>query len=845
MNHLRWLGIFLAAILAMCGSALAQSWQPLANRAPFAAGVPLLLTDGTVLVQNMGTASWWKLKPDASGSYLNGTWTQAANSPAGYAPLYFASAVLADGRVIVFGGEYINLSPVWSNRGAIYDPVADTWTEIPAPPGWANIGDAQCVVLPDGRFMIGNPFDARMAILDPVTLTWSIPAGSGKTDRFDEEGWTLMPDGTLLTVDAINNPAAEKYVPNIDAWITAGATPQSLVNAASQEMGPLVLRPDGTVLATGATGHNAVYFPGATSFDPGSWVAAPDFPIVAGQQLDIADGPACLLPSGNVLCGASPGIFGIGTHFFEFNGTNFVSVPDTPAAAGISSYVGNMLLLPTGQVLYTDFSNGIEIYTPAGVPQDAWRPTITNCPTSIATNQSFVVTGTQFNGLSQGSSYGDDATNATNYPLVRLTNVISGHVSYCRTANHSTMAVATGTALVSTTFAVPADAEVGANQLEVVTNGIASAPVTVILGTGTGQPVITSISPNTLPANSPTFTLVVNGIQFTDGDVVVWSSNGVDTDLATTVNSNLVVNATVPASLIVDVNPASVSVRHPDGRVSNGVAFTLTTPLPVLTSLSPSSVTVGSPTVVVTINGSLMMNGALVEWRTSGGTRIPLASTWLSSTQMTATIPATLLSAIGRANIGVTNPGGAGATTLQFLVTGPVSIKSVSPSTLATGQPGTLTIKGAGFVSGAQVLLGNTLLTATVASATQLTASYPASAVPTTGTLTVQVLNPDGGVSAPASVTVANGNPKVTSLTPTSILLGSPTFTLTVNGTNFVSHSQVRWSGTNVVTTFVNNGQLRATIPASLFPKKGNYSVTVQNPSPGGGGSNSLSVSVN
>jgi hypothetical protein len=55
---------------------------------------------------------------------------------------------------------------------------------------------------------------------------------------------------------------------------------------------------------------------------------------------------------------------------------------------------------------------------------------------------SYVVSGHLFNGLSQGAAYGDDAQSATNYPLVRITNLGTGHVFYSRTHDHSSMAVA-------------------------------------------------------------------------------------------------------------------------------------------------------------------------------------------------------------------------------------------------------------------------------------------------------------------------------------------------------------------------------------------------------------------
>ena len=90
----------------------------------------LLESNGTVLVHDEpdnnttgGTTAWYKLTPDSKGSYIDGTWSKIASMPAGYTPLYFASAILPDGRMIVEGGEYIGENAVWSNEGAIYNPV--------------------------------------------------------------------------------------------------------------------------------------------------------------------------------------------------------------------------------------------------------------------------------------------------------------------------------------------------------------------------------------------------------------------------------------------------------------------------------------------------------------------------------------------------------------------------------------------------------------------------------------------------------------------------------------------------------------------------------------------------
>src|ERR1700733_7762042 len=146
-------------------SSLASPWTPLTNQPRFlvdGAANPILLTDGTVLVQDAGFPDWWRLTPDQHGSYVNGTWTQVASTPAGYSPLYHSSAVLPDGRLIIEGGEYIcdpttfNCNAVWTNLGAIYDPLANTWTSVNPPAGWSSIGDAQSVVLPNETYMQAN-----------------------------------------------------------------------------------------------------------------------------------------------------------------------------------------------------------------------------------------------------------------------------------------------------------------------------------------------------------------------------------------------------------------------------------------------------------------------------------------------------------------------------------------------------------------------------------------------------------------------------------------------------------------------------------------------------------------
>lgn len=446
------------------------------------ASAPLLLTDGSVLIHDTDATDWWKLTPDAKGNYTTGTWTQVRSTPYTYGPQYYASAVLPDGKVVVIGGEYnVSNSEVWTNLGYIYDPVANTWTYLPAPYGWEHIGDAQSVVLPDGTFMLANFETEAAAILDESTLAWTEVSVEGKADRNDEEGWTLLPDGSVFTVNDIAAPGAQRYLPSMGEWISAGTVPVQLPARPSQELGPQVLQYNGKVLCIGGTSATAIYTPPTTLTGMGSWEKGPAFPNVSGTNtpFDVADGPACPLPNGDILIFASPGVYQTPSQFFLYNGSTLTAAPGTPDIATDSSYYGMMLLLPTGQVMFTDFSSDIEVYTPAGAPQNSWRPAITSVPSTVTEGETYKISGTQFNGLTQGAAYGDDYQSATNYPLVRITNSVTGNVFYCRTSGHSTMAIATGSKIVSTNFEVPATIDSGVSTVQVIANGIASNPVQI------------------------------------------------------------------------------------------------------------------------------------------------------------------------------------------------------------------------------------------------------------------------------------------------------------------------------------------------------------------------------
>lgn len=457
-------------------------WIKLANDPGFDASTMLLLTDGSVMCQEQGGLNWKKLIPDAHGSYVNGTWVNLA--PMHHTRRYYASAVLRDGRVFVSGGEYSDAGSE-TNKTEIYDPVTDTWTEIPGPAGWTRIGDAACAVLPDGRVLLGNLDDIRTAIYDPAANTWV--AGPAKGSSSAEESWVLLPDDTVITVRCDSSRRADKYVAASNTWVDGGTLPVGIVEVSSSEIGAGVLLPDGRAFFAGANPHTALYTRPVVASNPGTWVSGPDFPNdSSGRSVGCKDSPSCLMTKGKVLISAGPvdGIrnnFLAPTYFFEFDGSSLTRIADPPNATDVP-YIGRMLLLPTGQILFAAQTNAIYAYDYHSCPPSSWRPQITSYPSTVRRWHTYTLHGRNLNGLSQAVAYGDDASAATNYPLVRIRNLASGHIVYCKTFDHSTMGVATGSSIESTNFMVPFAIGSGPSEICVVANGISSpcCPLTVL-----------------------------------------------------------------------------------------------------------------------------------------------------------------------------------------------------------------------------------------------------------------------------------------------------------------------------------------------------------------------------
>jgi hypothetical protein len=169
-----------------------------------------------------------------------------------------------------------------------------------------------------------------------------------------------------------------------------------------------------------------------------------------------------------------------------------------------------------------------------------------------------------------------------------------------------------------------------------------------------------------------------------------------------------------------------------------------------------------------------------------------------------------------------------------------------------------LTVNGGNFINTSVVQWNGGNRTTTFVNATQLTAAITAADILTAGTVPVKVFTPTvvfgraqpegitGTTSNTLTFTITSSNPvpTLTSLLPTTGPVGGAAFTLTVNGTNFISSSVAQWKGSARTTTFVSATQLTAAITAADIAAAGTAAVTVVNPTPGGGTSNALTFTI-
>lgn len=177
-----------------------------------------------------------------------------------------------------------------------------------------------------------------------------------------------------------------------------------------------------------------------------------------------------------------------------------------------------------------------------------------------------------------------------------------------------------------------------------------------------------------------------------------------------------------------------------------------------------------------------------------------------------------------------------------------VSISGINPTSAPVGGTGLiLTVNGTNFINGSVVRFNGQDRTTTFVSATQLTAELTAADLATASTANITVFNPGtgGGLSNTVSFSINNPSPTLTSIAPNTVTGGGAGFLLTLNGTNFVPASVVRFNGQVRQTFYTSPTQLTANLLASDISTAGQAAITVFNSPPAGGISNEVTLTIN
>jgi len=362
--------------------------------------------------------------------------------------------------------------------------------------------------------------------------------------------------------------------------------------------------------------------------------------------------------------------------------------------------------------------------------------------------------------------------------------------------------------------------------------GGSSSPVIFTINNPTPQ--ITGITPSTVTTVDGGRPITITGSGFVSTSSVTW--NG--TSLATSYVTNTQLQFSLLPTNLAAVGSAQIAVSNPapGGGTASPSQIAIVYPVPVISSLNPSATLPGGQSLILTVNGSGFAASSIVQYN---GT--PRATTYVNSSALTIVVTATDIATPTTAQIIVATGAPGGGTSAPAVLTvsnyPTPTITSINPTSIPINSPNTLiNIQGTGFTASSTVQVNGSDVTVNSRNFNYLAATLPSTILSTLGSLAVTVSNPGPLVSNALTISVApNPVPTLASISPDSAAAGGPGFTLTVSGSNFVPTSVVQWNGSARPTTFGGANQLTAAISASDIQSLGNNSVTVFNPTPGGG----------
>ena len=447
-------------------------------------------------------------------------------------------AIMLPGGKILAGSIFFATTQLYDIASNTWSPSGDKIYDQSNEEGWAMLSDGTVVVY-DLYSTIANDV-GHAEKYNPISRTWSsiTPGESSATGAIpvlsnSEIGYEMGPllrlqDGRIFVIGANGHTAF--YEPSSNIW-SVGPDISGIINGSpflfAADDTPAAILPNGHVIlaadaglgltSSGNTtaGSNVVTgIPSTAQFSVGWQVAGTGLSgsitsVDSSSQVHISQNAISTNAGTSIKFG---GVFSNPTQLFDFDPVARTIVPlspppPDPRLAAIPAYATRMLMLPNGQLLFSDSSSQLWVYTPDGAAPIGLRPSVTQVVAN--SDGSFTLTGTQINGQSVGAAYSDGAEMDENYPIIRLVNG-AGTTYYARTTNWSYVGVAGGVTPQTVNFRLSPSVPSGAYSLIVSGAGISSAPFAFSFGSALSAD---SVTPSSGSSASGTFVFVFSDTQ--------------------------------------------------------------------------------------------------------------------------------------------------------------------------------------------------------------------------------------------------------------------------------------------------------------------------------------------
>lgn len=353
-------------------------------------------------------------------------------------------------------------------------------------------------------------------------------------------------------------------------------------------------------------------------------------------------------------------------------------------------------------------------------------------------------------------------------------------------------------------------------------------------------PVLLAVDPEVAIRSSADTQVEFLGLGFVEASDARWNGESRPT---TFVSSGRVRVTLTPEDLQAPAGEVDVVNPDPGGGTSDVLTLTVGNPAPRITGMSPTQApAVVTERVLLTITGEEFVGGGAgsrVLWN-----GIPLTTTFVAATELTAVVPDYLLRTGDSVSVTVLNPapGGGESGPAWFGVDNPVPVVvGTDPEGVPIRTDALIRVLGSGFTYGSRVWVDDWLLQPVGVSESVLSIQVPGHLALGGVTLSLRVENPPpgGGTSEAVMLDVWELPPRIEYLSPSHVFVGSPTFTLTIVGEDFDPDVEVRVDGELRPASFIGADRLQTQILSSDVDTEGEVEIRLTNP---GAGSVGLAV---